>query len=82
MELLVNNSQETENLVGEIDIYNKDINLLNLTNKINETRDILNEICCTFDEDEPNLKVLTVSQFLDELIVEYMKEKKKQEFNL
>ena len=82
MELLVNNSQGTENRVSGIDIYNKDINLLNLTNKINETRDILNEICCTFDESEPNLKTLTVSQCLDELIVEYMKEMNKQEFSL
>ena len=79
MEILVSDNQGTENAVSGIDIISKDINLSNLSNKINEMRDVLNEICCTSFESEPDLKILTVSQSLDELIVEYMRKTNKQE---
>lgn len=62
------------NGVGGIDIYNKDIKLANLTKEINELREILNEICYSLDESKTSPKILNISEHLDILIVEYMKE--------
>lgn len=45
-----------------------------LDRQINELREVLNEICATFEDDEVSSKRLLISQCLDELIVEYMKE--------
>jgi two-component system, cell cycle response regulator len=45
-----------------------------LNERIEELREILNEICCTVDESENDMERLTISMYLDELIVEYMKE--------
>ena len=39
---------------------------------INSLREILNELCCTTDGPEADIKKLNVSCQLDELIVEYM----------
>jgi len=44
-----------------------------LTQYINEVRDVLNEICITIDENENKEYILKVSEYLDELIIEYMK---------
>lgn len=41
---------------------------------IDDLRDVLNEICVTIDETDGANEKLIVSQFLDELIVEYMKQ--------
>lgn len=45
-------------------------NLFELDKYISEVRDALNEISVTCDEEAPRLQL---SQYLDELIVEYMK---------
>ena len=50
------------------------VKLLNLYYEINELREVLNEICCDTYDSRTNSKRLNVSQCLDELIVEYMKE--------
>ena len=52
----------------------KHLELEKINKNIEELRDILNEICCTVAEDEKNEERLTVSEALDELIVQYMKE--------
>lgn len=41
---------------------------------IDELREVLDEMCLTLDERVNNEERLIVSQYLDELIVEYMKE--------
>lgn len=51
----------------------KDINLSKLNRQINEVREILNEVCCTADTTEAVNDRLIISQYLDELITEYMK---------
>ena len=45
-----------------------------LSKRINDLRDVLNEICCTDPSAETQEERLNVSRDLDELIVEYMKE--------
>jgi hypothetical protein len=45
-----------------------------LDNRINNLRDVLNEICCTELNTELKKQRLLVSRELDELIVKYMKE--------
>jgi len=45
-----------------------------LDNRINNLRDVLNEICCTELNTELKEQRLLVSRELDELIVKYMKE--------
>jgi len=50
------------------------ITMEELNKRINELRDILNEICCTAQNDEIQEERLTASRNLDILIVEYMKE--------
>ncbi len=44
-----------------------------LNSRINELRDVLNEICCTDIDRSVTEERLTVSRNLDDLIVEYMK---------
>lgn len=44
-----------------------------LQNKISEMQEVLNEICATSEEDIDYEKRLEISQYLDELIVKYMK---------
>jgi len=67
-------SQENVNEVGITNINNKSIKLSKLNKQIDELRDVLNEICCTSDVSEDKLDRLIISQNLDKLIVEYMKE--------
>lgn len=50
------------------------IKLSELNKHINEIREILNEACCTVDTREAIDERLAISQYLDELIVQYMKE--------
>jgi diguanylate cyclase (GGDEF)-like protein len=69
--------KENANQINIKDINNrseKNIKISELNKQINEIRDILNEVCCTIDGSETKRDVLTISQYLDELIVEYMKE--------
>lgn len=61
----------------ELDFINtkqKTIKLSELNKHINEIREILNEACCTVDTSENVNERLAISQYLDELIVQYMKE--------
>lgn len=55
-------------------VEQKDIKLSKLNRQINEVREILNEVCCTVDTTEAINDRLIISQYLDELITEYMKE--------
>ena len=48
------------------------VKLETLNQQINELREILNEICVTSEGTGVTKEMLTVSQCLDELIVEYM----------
>ena len=61
------------------DDYNKidDNRLVILNSKIEELRDILNEMCISDDGVEDKEKIV-ISQYLDELIVEYMKDNMQQ----
>lgn len=61
----------------EVEIHNIDIE--ELSQKINEVRDVLNEVCCTLDENQNNEDVLKVSEYLDQLLVEYMRQVKNKE---
>ena len=56
------------------DINTKEIRLVKLNIKINEIRDILNDICCTLEENEDTTERLVVSRYLDELILEFIRE--------
>ncbi len=49
------------------------IALEELRERIDEVRDILNEICCTDQNPEEREQRLIISRNLDELIVKYMK---------
>ena len=49
------------------------INKKKLINRIDEVRDVLNEICSKIDENGCKEDILKVSESLDELIVDYMK---------
>lgn len=63
--------------MNELDFINnkqKTIKLSELNKRINEIREILNEACCTVDTSENINDRLAISQYLDELIVQYMKE--------
>jgi two-component system, cell cycle response regulator len=53
----------------------QDIPLFSLNRKIEELRDTLNEICITTEKDNNRELRLNISEYLDELIVEYMKKK-------
>jgi hypothetical protein len=48
------------------------ITMEDLNNRINELRDILNEICCLDQNIEIQKERLIISRNLDELIVRYM----------
>lgn len=50
------------------------ITIEELNNRINDLRDVLNEICCTDPNTEAQEERLNISRNLDELIVKYMKE--------
>ena len=50
------------------------ITIEELNNRINDLRDVLNEICCTDPNTEAQEERLNISRYLDELIVKYMKE--------
>lgn len=67
-------SLENENEVGGANINRKSIKLSKLNDQINEVRELLNEACCTLDGSSNDSERLIISQQLDELIVEYMKE--------
>lgn len=49
-----------------------ELELLRISNKIDELREILNDICITLEENESSSLKLMISKHLDELIVEYM----------
>ena len=49
------------------------ITMEDLNKRINDLRDILNEICCTDQNAEVQEQRLITSRNLDELIVKYMK---------
>ena len=50
------------------------ITMEELNKRINDLRDILNEICCTDQSAELQEERLNISRNLDVLIVKYMKE--------
>ncbi|WP_297422020.1 GGDEF domain-containing protein [Clostridium sp.] len=52
----------------------KTIKISELNRHINEVREVLNEVCCTINTNETINDRLVISQYLDELIVRYMKE--------
>lgn len=49
-----------------------------LKTRIDTLRDVLNEMCCTFEDHQVSPEKLIVSRQLDELIVEYMQLKRNQ----
>ena len=53
------------------------ITMEDLDKRINDLRDILNEICCTELDGKVQEERLITSRNLDELIVKYMKELRK-----
>lgn len=67
-------NQENVSEVEYSDVKQKTINLSELNRHINEIRETLNELCCTADSKETINDRLIISQYLDELIVKYMKE--------
>lgn len=50
------------------------IALEKLNNRINDLRDVLNEVCCTDSNYEEQEERLAISRDLDELIIKYMNE--------
>lgn len=58
--------------MGNIHIDSLDIE--SLKKSINEIRETLNELCITTEEIPNSEERLAVSQYLDDLIVEYMKQ--------
>jgi hypothetical protein len=58
--------------------HSKQLTLDKLNKNIEELRDVLNEICCTVEENKNSEERLIVSKCLDELIVDYMKELNKR----
>jgi len=67
-------SSMNEKIIKLKNIEKKAVKLSDLNRQINEVREILNEVCCTVDTTKAINDRLTISQYLDELIVEYMKE--------
>ncbi|RII35718.1 GGDEF domain-containing protein [Clostridium chromiireducens] len=55
-------------------IKQKSIKLVELNRHINEIRELLNEACCMTATEETINDRLLISQYLDELIVQYMKD--------
>lgn len=64
-------SKEKEKTIDEETNKQKKLSILNY--KIQELRNILNEMCISSEETEEYKETLKISQDLDELIVEYMK---------
>ena len=58
--------------MNKVTLHN--ITMEDLTNRINNLREVLNEICCADADVETKEERLAVSRSLDKLIVEYMKE--------
>jgi len=67
-------SSINEKKVDFENVEQKTIKLAKLNRQINEVREILNEVCCTLDTTKAVDDRLIISQYLDKLIVEYMKE--------
>ncbi|WP_411679677.1 GGDEF domain-containing protein [Clostridium thailandense] len=67
-------NQDNINGIKTENIKEKAIKLSGLNKHINEIREILNEVCCNVDTSETVDGRLIVSEYLDELIVAYMKE--------
>jgi hypothetical protein len=67
-------SSMNEKIVKLKNVEQKVIKLSELNRQINEVREILNELCCTVDTTKDVNDRLTISQYMDELIVAYMKE--------
>lgn len=67
-------NQDNVNGVRTENIKQKSIKLSELNKHINEIREILNEVSCTVDASESTEHRLIISEYLDELIVEYMRE--------
>lgn len=55
-------------------IYIDSLDIENLKKSINEIREILDELCITTEEINNSEERLAVSQYLDDLIVAYMKQ--------
>lgn len=68
-DLLIPKEVEENNL----QINLKDIELSELKENIDEIRDILNEISCTSESSDNGKERLLLSEYLDKLIVKYMK---------
>lgn len=64
-------SREAEE--NKLQLHVKDIELSELEENIDEIRDILNEISCTSESNENDKERLLISEYLDKLIVKYMK---------
>ncbi len=58
---------------NKLQLYIKNIELSELKENINQIRDILNEVSCTSESDENDKEKLLISEYLDKLIVKYMK---------
>ena len=58
--------------MNKVTLHN--ITMEDLTDRINNLREVLNEICCTDSDIQTQEERLAVSRNLDKLIVEYMKE--------
>lgn len=67
-------NQESMYEFDSTNIKEKTIKLSELNQNINSVREILNEVCFTLDGNVDIDNGLTISQHLDDLIVEYMKE--------
>lgn len=50
----------------------QELRLVRLNQRINEIRDILNDICCNIEEYDNSSERLILSKCLDELILEFM----------
>jgi diguanylate cyclase (GGDEF)-like protein len=77
-----NRSVISQGEMKEIDLVStndKEQKLAKLNNRIEELREILNEICSDLDKVEHYPARLAISESLDELIVEYMKEINKKD---
>ncbi|GLC31421.1 Spo0E family sporulation regulatory protein-aspartic acid phosphatase [Clostridium omnivorum] len=55
-------------------IYIDSLDIESLKKSINEIREILDELCITTEEIKNSEERLAVSQYLDDLIVAYMKQ--------
>ena len=64
-------AEEKQKRTDEESNKNKKLSILNY--KIQELRSVLNEMCISSEETEEYKETLRISQDLDELIVEYMK---------